>query len=1035
MAAFFIQRPVFAWVLAICVMLAGLLALTRLPVEHYPDISLPQLSVAAHYPGASAGIVDRGVTQIIEQRIKGLDNLLYMDATSSSSGNAEIVLTFMAGTDIDMAQVRVQNLLQQALPYLPDIVQRQGVQVSKAVENAFMTVAFYDASDTLRGNEISDYVASSLMDPLGRLRGVGSVTLYGSQNALRIWCNPEKMWQYGLNPQDVLAAVRAQNAQVAGGRIGAAPALPGQEVSITVNASSLLESVGDFENIPLRVREDGSALFLKDVARIELNEEEFMGGTWFDGHPGTAMAFKLASGANVLETTRLIKTELESLVRFFPPGLTYAFAEDRAPIVEESIASVARTLGEAIALVVAVMFLFLQRLRTTIIPAITVPVVLLGVLALLDAAGFSINTLTLFGMVLAIGLLVDDAIIVVENVERLMREEGLSPRDAALKSMRQITGALLGVAAVIAAVFIPMAFMSGSTGAIFRQFSMTIVSAMTLSALVAVVLTPVLCASLPRLARHAATEGFFGVCNRGFDALTRRYAAHLRGVLQRPLLWGAAFALLSGAGGLLFLYLPSSFLPDEDLGTLYVDVQLPPGATLERTKQIVDDIDTYFRTVEKDAVKSVLSVTGWGFSGTGENMAMVLPLFRDWSERGKGQSPFDVMERAAARFAAIPGAEVVVMAPPAMMELGTSSGFEMRLMDRAGKGHAALFAARDLLLRATEAAPAIAFARYAGMEDAEQYDLSIDTARAGAYQLSRGDINDAVAAYWAGEYVNDFSDRGRIKKIYFQADSAFRTGIGDMRKYALRNTNGEMVPLSGIVTAKSVLASPSLTRHQGLPSVSIEGDAAPGASSGQAMRAMERCASGLPPGFDTAWTGLSYQEQAASRQAPFLYALSVVVVFLCLAALYESWTVPLAVLLVAPAGLIGALAGVSLRGMHNDLYFQIAILTIIGLSAKNAILIVEFAKALHERGSDAVSAAVEAARIRLRPIVMTSLCLILGVMPLAVSTGPGSGAQQALGTAVMAGMISATGLGVYVAPLFFVLTARLFSRRMKKKPF
>lgn len=1029
MAAFFINRPVFAWVIAIIIMLSGGLALNKLPVEHYPDIALPQISISAQYPGASASIIDRSVTQIIEQQIKGLDNLLYMNSTSSSSGESEIILTFKAGTDIDTAQVQVQNKLQQAMSQLPDAVQRQGVQAFKAVENSFMMVAFYDESDTMRGNDISDYVASSLIDALSRIQGVGSVTLYGYQNAMRIWCYPDKMLQYKLNPQDVIAAVQEQNAQIAGGQTGAAPAPPGQEVSITINASSCLESVEEFEHIILKVKEDSSVLFLKDVARIELNEEQFMGGTWFNGHMGTGVAFKLASGANVLDTTKAIKAELASLARFFPPGLTYAFADDRAPIVEKSIASVARTLFEAIALVVVIMFLFMQSLRATVISAITVPVVLLGVLVILYATGFSINTLTMFGMVLAIGLLVDDAIIVVENVERLMRDENLSPRDAAFKSMRQITGALIGVAVVISAVFVPMAFMSGSTGAIFRQFSITLVSSMTLSVIIAIVLTPVLCATMLRPADHASHEGFFGKFNRGFDSLTRHYTTQLNGVLKKIGIWGTAFALLVVVCGVLFMRLPSSFLPDEDQGTLYVDVQLPPGATIERTKKVVEEIDAYFRTVEKDSIQSVMSVIGWGFSSTGQNSAMVMPLLKDWSERGKGQSSFDVMERASAHFASIPDANVFVMTPPAMMELGTSSGFEMQLIDRAGKGHAALFEARDMLLGKAKESTSVADARYSGMEDAEQYDLSIDTAKAGMYGLTRGHINGAISAYWAGEDINNFSDNGRTKKVYFQADPVFRTNINDFSKYYLRNANDKMVPLSSVVKAQSIVASPSLTRYQGIPSVKIEGAAAHGKSSGQAMREMEQCASSLPPGFDTAWTGQSYQEQTSSNQASMLYVISIVFVFLTLAALYESWTIPLAVLLAVPTGVIGALCGAYLRGMNNDLYFQIAILTIIGLSAKNAILIVEFAKVLHESGKDVLSATVEAARLRLRPILMTSLCFILGVVPLAISTGAGAGAQNALGTAVMAGMLTTTGLGIYYTPLFFVLVTRIFSHR------
>lgn len=1033
MAAFFINRPIFAWVIAIIIMLAGLLALGRLPVAHYPDIALPQISISAQYTGATASIVDRSVTQIIEQQIKGLDNLLHMKSTSSSSGDTEIILTFAAGTDADTAQVQVQNKVQQAVSLLPDTVQRQGVQTSKAVDNSFMTVAFYDASDTMRPNDISDYVASSLVDPLSRVQGVGAITLYGFQNAMRIWCDPDKMRQYKLNPQDVVAAVRAQNAQVAGGQVGAAPAVPGQEINIAINASSSLETAEQFEQIQLRVEENGSAVLLKDVARIELNEESSMGTTFFNGHAGTGLAFKLSSGANVLQTTKGIKAELQSLAGFFPPGLKYAYADDRAPIVEKSIRSVVRTLFEAIALVVAVMFVFMQSYRATLIPAIAVPVVLLGVFAVFAATGFSINTLTMFGMVLAIGLLVDDAIVVVENVERLMRDEGLAPKEAALKSMRQITGALVGVAVVISAVFVPMAFMPGSTGAIFRQFSVTIVASMVLSVVVAIVLTPALCATMLRTHGNGTGEGCFGRFNRGFAAFTERYSRGVSGMVRKPLRWGVVFAVLAAGCLALFMLLPSAFLPDEDQGILYVDVQLPPGASLERTEKIVKEVDAYFRNDEKDSIESVMCVIGWGFSGSGQNSAMVLPLLKDWSKRGPGQSASEVMERATERFSSIAGAEIVVMSPPAVMELGTSSGFELELMDRGGKGHAALLNAKDALLESAAKSTAVTSVRYSGMADTEQYDLVIDNSKAGAYGLSRAEINSAISAYWAGEYINDFSDKGRTKKVYFQAEPSVRGGVGDFSRFYLRNAKDEMVPFSSFIGVKSVLASPSLTRYQGIPSVKIEGAAAPGQSTGQAMTAMEKSAASLPSGFDYAWTGLSYQQRVSASQAPLLYAVSIIVVFLCLAALYESWTIPLAVLLAVPTGIVGALGGVYLRGMNNDIYLQIALLTIIGLSAKNSILIVEFAREMHRGGKDLVAATVEASRLRLRPIIMTSLCFILGVVPLALSSGAGSGAQNALGTAVLTGMITATGLGIYYTPLFFIVVSRFFSGKLRRK--
>lgn len=1028
MAAFFINRPIFAWVLAILTMMAGGLAIRSLPIAQYPDIALPQIAIIGQYPGASASTVDQSVTQVIERQMKGIDNLLYMRSSSDAFGNVEIYFTFASGTNADIAQVQVQNKLQQATPQLPQAVQRQGLQVVKSVDNSFMVVAFYVANDSMRANDISDYVSSYLLDPLSRVQGVGSTTLYGGQNAMRIWCNPEKMRQFKLNPKDIVAAVQGQNVQVAGGQVGAAPAPPGQEVSFTVNASERLKTVEDFKRISLRIEQDGSVLRLADVARIELNEESFMGGTHFNGHHGVGVAFKLASGANVIETTKGIKAELESLSRFFPPGLKYAYADDRAPIVEKSITSVARTLCEAIVLVVAVMFLFMQSVRATVIPAIAVPVVLLGVFGILFVAGYSINTLTMFGMVLAIGLLVDDAIVVVENVERLMRDEGLSPKEAAFKSMRQITGALAGVAVVISAVFMPMAFMSGSTGVIYRQFSITIVASMVLSVIVAIVLTPSLCATMLHAHTTVSHEGIFGKFNCWFDRVIKRYAVGVRKVLRSPVRWMGLFGVIVAGCVFLFMTLPTAFLPDEDQGVLYVDVQLPPGASFERTERILKEIDTYFRSEEKDAVQSVLTIKGWGFSGTGQGSAMVIPQLKDWSERGEGQSAFDVMRRASARFSVIPGAEIFVMAPPAVMELGTSSGFDMELMDCSSGGHHALMEAKNILLQRTAEHPDIAYARYSGLEDAEQYRLDVDIDKAGALGLDKSEINSAIEAYWGGEYINDFSDKGRTKKVYLQSEPAFRTNADDFYRYYVRNADGEMVPFSSFLKVRSITDSPKLTRYQGVPSVKIQGEAALGKSSGQAMRAMEECATHIPAGFDVAWTGLSYQEQMSGSQAPMLYAISVIIVFLSLAALYESWTIPFAVLMTVPTGVIGALGGVFLRGMNNDIYFQIAVLTIVGLSAKNSILIVEFARALHEGGKDLITATVEAARLRLRPIIMTSLCFILGVIPLAISSGAGSGAQNALGTAVMTGMITATCLGVYYTPLFFVLVTKIFSR-------
>ena len=1032
MAAFFINRPIFSCVIAIMIMLCGGLALSSLPIAHYPDIAAPQISIMGQYPGASAATVDQSVTQVIEQQMKGIDNLLYMRSSSDSYGNIEIVFTFNAGINIDIAQVQVQNKLQQAMPMLPQAVQRQGLQVSKAVENSFMTIAFYVTDGSMTAGDLSDYVGSNLIDQLNRVEGIGSTTLYGGVNAMRIWCDPEKMEQFHLNPQDIIAAVQAQNAQIAGGQVGNGPGLVGQEISITVNAASRLQTVEQFENIRILTESNGSVLYLSQVARIELNEESFMFRSRFNGYPAVGVAIKLASGANVINTTNSIKEMLASNARFFPDGMLYAFADDRAPIVEKSIKAVVKTLIEAIVLVVAVMFLFLQNFRSTLIPTVTVPVVLLGTFAVLSAAGYSINTLTMFGMVLAIGLLVDDAIVVVENVERLMKEEGLSPKEASLRSMTEITGALIGVAVVISAVFVPMAFMSGSTGVIYRQFSITIVTAMVLSVIVAIVVIPALCTTMLQAHHHGVVGGLFGRFNLWFDRLTRLYIISLTRMLRKPKRWVVIFGLGLALCGFLMMRLPSAFLPDEDQGILFIDIQLPPGASFERTTSVLAQIEDYFRQEEKDTVKNVFTVMGWGFSGTGQASGMAFAQLKDWSERGAGQGVFELLARANDRFSSIPEAQIYVMAPPAVMELGNSTGFNLELMDRANRGHEELMAAKDTLLERAMRQDGIAYARYSGLEDAEQYQLQIDNNRVGAMDLDLSVVNDAIGAYWGGEYINDFIDKGRTKKVYLQAEPNFRTSIADFNRYYIRNFKGAMVPFSSFLDATSITASPKLTRYQGVPSVKIEGEAARGKSSGQAMRAMENSARDLPAGFDVAWTGLSFQELLSGNQAPMLYSISLLVVFLSLAALYESWTVPVSVLLAVPTGVIGALAGAYARGLNNDIYFQIALLTIVGLSAKNSILIVEFAKAQNDAGKSLMQATLEASQSRLRPIIMTSLCFILGVIPLAISSGAGAGAQQALGTVVMTGMLTATGLGVYFTPLFFLVVVG-YAQKMKNR--
>ena len=1037
MSRFFIDRPIFAWVIAILIMMAGTLALLKLPIAQYPDIASPQVVVTATYPGASARTVEDTVTQVIEQQMSGIDNLIYMSSTSDSSGTATLTFTFETGTDIDIAQVQVQNKLQLAQPLLPEEVQRQGVSVTKSTVGVLLIMAFYSEDGAMRDTDIGDYIGSNVRDTLGRIPGVGSTLFLGAQYAMRIWCDPGKFEQYRLNPSDAVAAIREQNSQVTGGQVGAYPALNGQEINITVNASSRLEVVRQFEDIIIRTNPDGSLLRLSDVARVELNGETFNTIVKRNGSPAVALLFMLASGANALDTADAIKAKIEALAPFFPPGLNYVYNYDTTLFVNISIQAVFKTLGEAIVLVFLVMYLFLQNFRSTLIPTIAVPVVLLGTFGVLAAAGYSINTLTMFGMVLSIGLLVDDAIVVVENVERLMAEEGQSPREAARKSMDQITGALVGVALVIAAVFVPMAFMDGSVGVIYRQFSVTIVTSMALSALVALILTPALCATMLSPHGHARAAGpmeptglagrFYAWFNAWFDRSALRYQNQVGRLLSRPLRCLPAFGLGLLLIGFLFFRLPASFLPGEDQGCFYAIAQLPPGATLERTRAVLDEVEAYLLTEEADNIENVMTAAGDSFIGRGQNVGQAYIALSHWdSRKNDSQRVNAIMNRARARFSAIPDARIIVFGPAPIKELGNASGFEFELMDLTGRGHAALMEARDALLAKARAHPALLNVRHGGFDDVEQYSLGIDLAKAGALSLSKGEINSAVAAYWGGLYVNDFMDRGRTKKVYLQADAPFRMQASDFERYYVRNARGEMVAFSSFLSVSTAKGSPRLERYEGLPALKIQGEAAPGRSTGEAMAAMEALAGELPEGFGFLWTGLSYQELKSGSQAWILYSVSLAVVFLCLAALYESWSIPVSVLLVVPTGILGALLGVTLRGMANDVYFQIGLLTVVGLSAKNSILIVEFARDLHEQGMELAAATREAVRMRLRPIIMTSLAFTLGVLPLAVSSDAGSGAQNAVGTTVVFGVISATALGIYLTPVFFVLVSRLF---------
>ena len=1035
MANFFIDRPIFAWVIAILIMLAGSICLFNLPVAQYPNIAMPEISVQARYPGASAQTAQDSVTQVIEQNMKGIDNLEYMYSTSDSTGASTINLVFKTGTDVDIAQVQVQNKLQLATPLLPEEVQRQGIKVSKSVKNYLIVVGFISQDGSMDNVDISDYVASSLQDPISRLPGVGDTTLFGAQYAMRIWCDPAKFEKYKLNPSDVIAAIKAQNAQIPGGQVGAAPAIKGQEINITVNAASRMETVEQFENIFLRANPDGSALFLKDVATIELNGESFMASSRYNGMASSGLAIKLASGANALDTAAGIKNKLKDMEPFFPQGLKVVYPWDTTPFVSISIESVFHTLGEAIILVFLVMLLFLQNFRATLIPTIAVPIVLLGTFGVLAVFGFSINSLTMFGMVLAIGLLVDDAIVVVENVERLMREENLSPKAAAKKSMQQITGALVGVALVICAVLIPMAFLGGSTGVIYRQFTVTIVSAMVLSVIVAIVLTPAMCATM--LSPHATniTSGFFGRFNQWFDGLTERYQTRVGQILSKPKRYMLAFGVSVVVLLFLFLRLPSGFLPAEDQGIIMVQVQLDSGATFERTQEVMDKVDHHFRVNEADVVEGVMTVNGVSFAGNSQSSGLAFVRLKDWSERGDSSKRVPaILGRAMQAFADIPEASIFAFAPPAVAELGFANGFDFELVDRAGQSQEELVNARDGLLAAARQNRNLHSVRPNGLDDVEQLKLNIDLAKASAQSLDKAEINTAIAAYWGSVYVNDFMDKGRTKKVYLQAAANYRMQASDFNRYYVRNSQGDMVPFSSFLTVDDkAKGSPRLERYNGVSSIEIMGEAVAGQSSGQAMAIMEELAKDLPPGFGFEWTGLSFQEKMVGDQAIMLYALSLIIVFLCLAALYESWTIPLSVLLVVPLGVIGALIGVSLRGMNNDVYFQVGLLTVVGLSAKNSILIVEFAKEMHKSGMELFEATLEAVKLRLRPIIMTSLAFILGVLPLAVSTGAGSGGQNALGTAVCSGMIAATALGIYYTPIFFVLVTRLFSSRKAKK--
>lgn len=1034
MAKFFINRPIFAWVIAIVIMLAGTLSILNLPIAQYPQIAPPQVNIHANYPGASAKTIEDTVVQIIEQKMTGLDGYLYMNSTSDSSGQISITLTFEAGTNPDMAQVQVQNRLSQAQSSLPEVVQRLGLTVMKTTASFLKVVALTSKSGKVSEAELGDYLVSNVQEPLSRVEGVGEVQVFGSAFAMRIWLNPEKLHEYSLTPAEVKAAIRSQNAQVSSGQVGGLPAVKGTQLNATITSSSLLETPEQFGDIFLKTTDNGAQVYLRDVARIEKNKENFFATGFYNGKPAAAMAIKLASGSNALLTSELVNKKMDELSVYFPEGYEYVIPFDTTPFIKISIQGVVQTLMEAIVLVVLVMYLFLQNFRATLIPTIAVPVVVLGTFGVLALLGYSINMLTMFAMVLAIGLLVDDAIVVVENVERVMHEEKLSAHDATEKSMGQITGALVGIAMVLSAVFVPMAFFGGSTGVIYRQFSVTIVAAMALSVLVALTLTPALCATMLKPShKDKPSTGFFGwfnrVFNKGADASTKAVSYMTPRWVKFLVIYGGLIALMVFG----FTKVPTAFMPDEDQGSLMVQVTLPAGATQETALPVIKRMQDYFLNTEKDNVESVMTVAGFSLSGTGQNAAMAFVKLKDWKERPHiSQKAQNVALRANRTLMSWKDSLSFGFALPPVPELGMAEGFDFYLQDLGGAGHAKLTEARNQLLAEAAKSPVLYNVRPNGQEDTPELKINIDFKKAAALGVSVDAINDALSTAWGSSYVNDYYDKGRIKKVYVQGDAPYRQAPEDVKKWYVKNDKGEMVPFASFVSLDWTYGSPRLERFNGLGGVNIQGSPAPGYTTGQAMAEIERIAQNLPFGYGIAWNGISYQEKQADTQTGALYALSVLIVFLCLAALYESWSIPIAVIMVIPLGVVGALGLTGAFGMHNDIYFKVGLLTTIGLVSKNAILIVEFAKALHEEGMPIVKAASEAVRLRVRPILMTSLAFGLGVLPLAKASGAGSGAQNAIGIGVLGGMITGTFLCIFFVPMFYVLIVKIFGDKSKK---
>jgi len=1040
---FFLDRPVFAWVIAIIMMVAGGLAIHNLPISQYPPIAPPSIAIDSFYPGASAETVENSVTQIIEQKMTGFDKMLYMAATSDSAGASRIQLTFAPGTDPDLAWSQVQNKLQLAMASLPEVVQRQGVKVSKSTRNYLMIVGLISEDGSMDGNDLRDYAQSNLEKVLARVPGVGEVENFGSQYAMRIWLNPDKLTDYHLTLEDVIIALRAYNVEVSAGQFGGVPAVDGQRLNASIVVQNLLKTPDEFAAIPIRMNPNGSIVRIKDLGRTELGTESYDVVAFYNGKPSAALAIRQAAGANALDTADAVKTKLKEMSRYFPPGMKVVYPYDTTPFIKVAIDEVVKTLFEAVLLVFLVMYLFMGNMRATLIPTIAVPVVILGTFAVLGLLGLSINMLTMFAMVLAIGLLVDDAIVVVENVERIMSEEGLTPREATRKSMHQITSALIGIGLVLSAVLGPMAFFGGSTGVIYRQFSVTIIASMLLSVVVALILTPVLCASLlkPVLKGHEAAENavfFLRPFFRWFDSIfflaRDLYLRLVARAFSKKLHYLFVFLLIVVAMGFLFQRMPTAYLPDEDQGILFVQAMLPANATLEQTQKVMEEVKNHFLSDDKDAVESLMAISGFSFSGRGQNVGLAFVKLRDWKLRDRPDLTVDaVVGRAMKAFSKIRNAMVFAFPPPSVIELGNSKGFDFQLQDRGGMGHAALMAARNQLLGMAAKDPRLIAVRPNGLEDVPEYRIDVDWEKAGALGVPITSIHHTIAAAFGSAYVNDFIQAGRVKRVYLQADAPYRMLPQDLEKLYVRNTAGKMVPFSSFASGHWTSGSPKLERYNAFPSINIWGEAAPRRSSGEAMQAMEEIVSSLPQGIGFDWTGLSYQERMAGSQAPMLYAFSILVIFLCLAALYESWPIPFSILLVLPLGAIGGVIASTLRGLPNDVYFQIGLLTTLGLTAKNAILIVQFAKAKVEDGMGLIEATLEGARLRLRPIVMTSLAFGFGVLPLALASGAGAGAQKAIGSGVLGGVITATFLVTLFAPLFYVLIYKFFGKERKRK--